>query len=402
MRAMKGLIIFTLLVLLSGVGLSLSGEIRVQEPDMLEVNHILHSIVDNWPAAQNGELPESEFTLTFLDRNQSLHNHIQNRDTLIPLVIDGDEVGMLVIYNETAEELALMESRLIRIFYIQATLLFILILLYSAYQYKTLLSPFKKLERFAGRVAAGDLEAPLAMDSHNRFGAFSESFDLMREQLAVARENERLANVRKKELVASLSHDIKTPAASIKVIAELYAAKHGQPAEMAAIISKVDQIDLLITNMFSATLEELEQLKVTVQEVSTVTLAAEIHEADYGHRIKKFELPDCVLSADPLRLRQMIDNIIGNSYKYADTDIEVSAYYESSDFYVLQIRDFGNGVSQEEISLLSEKFYRANNAQGKNGTGLGLYLSAYFMGEMGGFLTFENENGFTVKLHFPI
>ena len=398
---MKWFLSLCVLLLVGGIWLSFGARDFVHELDMLEVNRIVRNIEDNWPQVQADRLPESDFSITFLEPGASLHTHIQNRDTLVPIVIGGEGVGTLVIYNETAAEIEANRQGLNFIFYSQVILLTMAAAAFALYQRKTILRPFRKLERFASRVAAGDLEAPLEMDRQNRFGAFSESFDLMREQLARARENERLANVRKKELVASLSHDIKTPAASIKIIAELHGAKHGETEEMKAIIGKIDQIDLLISNMFSATLEELEQLKVSPTEVASTELETDIRAADFEHKIRPFTLPECVLTVDRLRFRQVMDNVIGNSYKYAGTDIEVSGNFDG-DFFVLSIRDFGEGVSEREVELLTQKFYRAENAKNKNGTGLGLYLSAYFLAEMGGFLTIENQGGLCVNLHFPI
>ncbi|MDR0325322.1 MAG: HAMP domain-containing histidine kinase [Oscillospiraceae bacterium] len=269
------------------------------------------------------------------------------------------------------------------------------------YLYITILRPFQRLEAFASRVAHGDLDIPLEMDRKNRFGAFSESFDLMREQLALAQENERIVSNSKKELVASLSHDIKTPVASIKVIAEVYQAKHGEMAEMAAIINKADQIDLLISNMFTATLEELQQLKVSPAEITSVELEEHIKASDYRKRIRPFSLPECVVTADSLRFRQVLDNIIGNSYKYAGTELEVSGGFEDGQF-ALTVRDFGPGVSPEELSLLCEKFYRAGNAEGKSGSGLGLYLSRYFLDQMGGSLTLESHGGLWAVMRLKI
>jgi len=398
---MKWFVLLCILILIGGIWLSFGATNTAHELDMLEVNRIVRSIEDTWPAARSNDLPNSNLRIAFIESGESLHTHIQNRDTLVPISIDGHTVGTLVIYNETSAEIEAMQVRLSVIFYGQVILLAIAAGVFAFYQQKTILRPFQKLEHFASRVAAGDLASPLEMDRQNRFGAFSESFDLMREQLALARENERLANIRKKELVASLSHDIKTPAASIKIIAELHAAKHGETGEMKAIIGKIDQIDLLISNMFSATLEELEQLKVSVAEVSTIELENDIRAADFEYKIRPFHLPECVLTADRLRFRQMMDNIIGNSYKYADTEIEVSGSFDGA-FFVLSIRDFGPGVADDELSLLCEKFYRAENAKGKNGTGLGLYLSAYFLSEMGGTLALENQNGLCVILRFPI
>lgn len=66
------------------------------------------------------------------------------------------------------------------------------------------------MKQFAEKIADGDLEFKLPMDRGNYFGAFTESFDLMREELIRARQGEYEANIRKKELVAELSHDIKT------------------------------------------------------------------------------------------------------------------------------------------------------------------------------------------------
>ena len=269
------------------------------------------------------------------------------------------------------------------------------------HQYRTILRPFHELEDFAARVASGDLDAPLEMDRKNRFGAFSESFDLMREQLAAARENERLLDISKKELVASLSHDIKTPVSSIKVIAELYQAKHGALPELESIIGKADQIDLLISNMFAATLEELEVLKVSPVDMACRELEEQIRASDYQKRVRPFVLPECVVTADSLRFRQVMDNIIGNSYKYADTDIEVSGRFDG-DYLAVTVRDFGPGVASEELSLLCEKFYRAGNATGKSGSGLGLYLSRYFIEQMGGTLGLMNEGGMWVIIRLKI
>jgi signal transduction histidine kinase len=69
---------------------------------------------------------------------------------------------------------------------------------------------------------------------------------------------------------------------------------------------------------------------------------------------------------------------------------------------VLTIRDFGPGVSPEELSLLTEKFYRASNAEGKSGSGLGLYLSQYFIHGMGGTLELKNDGGLWVIIRLKM
>ena len=399
---MKWLIALFVFVLFGGLGLSLLWQVDTDFTlDTVEVNRIVRTVEAEFPAALDGLLPDSPLTFTFVPTGQSVHTHIQNRDALLDVTVNGEVVGQLAFSHGFSERLVHMQTRLSAIFYGQLALLAIACAFFVFYQYKTVTKPFLKLKAFAARVAAGDLAAPLDMDKQNRFGAFTESFDLMREQLAIAGENERLADISKKELVASLSHDIKTPAAAIRVTAELHMQKHGETREMQTIVQKVDQIDRLISDMFSATLEELQQLKVCPEEISTAELTQEILAADSVGRVRPFSLPECIVTADRLRFGQIIGNVIENAYKYADSDLEVSGNFDGH-FFVLTVRDFGPGVPDALLPLLTEKFYRAPNAEGKAGAGLGLYLANNFLREMGGSLELINAKGLCVIMRFQI
>jgi len=265
--------------------------------------------------------------------------------------------------------------------------------------------PFRRLRKFAHRIAAGSLDIPLEMDKRNLFGAFTESFDLMRTQLRAARENEYKANVSKKELVASLSHDIKTPIASVMSAMDilLVRAKDEKEREMLeGVNAKLEQINALVTNMFHATLEELQALKVTPTEMPSTEIFTFIQDADYEKRITPFALPHCIVLADALRLRQIFDNLIGNAYKYAKTAITIHSFFTGK-YLVVELRDYGRGVPEEEMPLLFNKFYRGGNAGQLEGYGLGLYISKYLIEEMAGEITCENRgDGFTVALALPL
>lgn len=261
--------------------------------------------------------------------------------------------------------------------------------------------PFYKLKNFAHCIANGNLDIPLEMDKNNLFGAFTESFDLMREQLHTARENEYKANQSKKELVASLSHDIKTPVASIMSAMDIMLLKAKDEKERKSIESvnaKLMQINTLVTNMFHATLEELQVLKVTPYEMQSAEISTLIRNADYEEKISLFSIPNCIILADSLRLQQVFDNIIHNSYKYAHTNISIISYIDGN-YLIIDVNDFGSGVLEEEIPLLFNKFYRGKNIEKSDGYGLGLYLSKYFMEQMSGGICCTNRiDGFTVTI----
>lgn len=261
--------------------------------------------------------------------------------------------------------------------------------------------PFRKLQNFAHHIAAGNLDTPLEMDKHNLFGAFTESFDLMREELRIARENEYKATQQKKELVASLSHDIKTPIASIMSAMDIMLVKAKDEKERKTVESvnaKLEQINTLVTNMFQATLEELQVLKVMQCETQSTEIHTLIQDADYEKRTLPFSIPNCIIVSDLLRLQQVFDNIIHNSYKYAHTDISISSRFDGN-YLIIDVQDYGSGAPDEEVPLLFNKFYRGKNAHKSDGYGLGLYISKYFMEQMAGDLCCANRsNGFVVTL----
>ena len=223
---------------------------------------------------------------------------------------------------------------------------------------------------------------------------------------SAARQREYESNRSKKELVATLSHDIKTPVASIKAVSELMLLQVKDEKMMKhvnTIYSKAEQINLLVTDMFHATLEELQQLKLTVTEESSEVLVEMIENVNYyDHQIEYDPIPPCIILTDPVRMQQVIDNIISNSYKYAGTDITVKSQINQG-YLELHINDFGSGIDEEELPLLFNKYYRGKNVEGKNGSGLGLYISKYFMENMDGQINcYNRKDGFTVVLKIKL
>ena len=278
----------------------------------------------------------------------------------------------------------------------------IILLLIIWYLY---IRPFNKLSSFAANVSKGNLDAPLNMDKHNYFGAFTESFDRMREELKLSSEREAAANRSKQELVAELSHDIKTPVATIKATCEVMEIKYGDPdvqEKVSVIKSKAQSVEQLVDNMFRATLDDLDELKVTLREESSLIIGDMIKDLRfYGTVEQKSAVPECLILADKLRLEQVIDNIAGNSFKYAGTTLEVDYKAEEDNIRVI-LSDRGPGVPEKELAMLTTKFYRGSEASGsgKEGSGLGLYLASRFMEKMGGGLDLKNREGggFTVEI----
>lgn len=339
--------------------------------------------------------------------SESVNSAVAHRDTVLDITIDDSVVGRVVIFNDEAVALQAQRRTVITVISVAIALQCVICMGYGTYMHLTIVRPFRKLKGFAERVAGGNLDIPLEMDRQNLFGAFTESFDIMRSELKKARLAEAQAQQSKKELVAKLSHDIKTPVASIKAVSEvgLAVTKSGKDrANYVQIIGKADQINTLVTNLFTATLEELQQLTVTPENIESRRVKAMLGNADYLNRASVPDMPDCLIYADGLRLQQVFDNIFANAYKYAKTEIAV-AVSQTENHILVEIEDFGGGVPAEELPALKEKFKRGSNAENIEGAGLGLYISDYFMKEMDGELSIENgEHGLkvTVALRYTL
>ncbi|MDR1187355.1 MAG: hypothetical protein LBK95_07855, partial [Bifidobacteriaceae bacterium] len=151
----------------------------------------------------------------------SLADAVARQDTVLALR-DGEHLlGQVLFATGDESALAAGTDRLRWAFTIAVAAAAVAVLLALWRLDRAMLRPFREMTGFARQVAAGDLDAPLRMDQANAFGAFTEAFDLMRQELAAGRDRERPADRAKRELVASLGHDRKTPVASIKAVAEL-------------------------------------------------------------------------------------------------------------------------------------------------------------------------------------
>ncbi len=335
-----------------------------------------------------------------------IYKGLANRATIIDLEDEegGKIIGKVLFPPERKAE-ELLKARLFRMVMVLFAGLLLFVWGLGGLVYLRFVKPFQSLRNFASHVAAGNLDFPLPMHRRNYFGAFTESFDLMREELKEARQGEFEANRSKKELVAGLSHDIKTPVSTIKAYCELITLKSSEAdtIQKAGIINeKADTIDHLISDMFHATLEDLTVLKINCKEEMSTILGDMLVQMNHLKRIHQVNpIPECLIYCDALRLGQVMDNIIHNSYKYTDSHIEVSSGIEEGYLWIT-LRDFGGGVEESELPLLCGKFYRGRNSSGTSGSGLGLYLAKQFMEGMKGSLDIYCDPGFVVTLHLRI
>ena len=269
--------------------------------------------------------------------------------------------------------------------------------------------PLHRLTGFAERAACGDLETPLEYRRNDLFGKFTWSLDSMRQEIRRARACEQEAIESNKTVIASLSHDIKTPVASVRAYAEaLELGMDGDPEKRAqyigTILRKCDEISQLTDDMLTHALTELHRLHMETErfdlgEAVSSTLADISAGADDLH-LENPAAPVWVV-ADRSRIAQLIGNLVNNARKYAKTDIDVTLT-QDADTVCLRVRDYGAGIPDSELPFVFGKFYRGSNAKPEKGAGLGLYIVKYIAEQSGGSVSLKNcAPGLEVTVTLP-
>lgn len=282
-------------------------------------------------------------------------------------------------------------------------------LVYSLYMGIKVIRPFERLKGHANRIAQGDLETQLERDRSDYFGKFTWAFDSMRRELIKARACEKEAIENNKTVIASLSHDIKTPVASIRSYAEaLEMGMNASPEKTAqyisVIIRKCDEVAKLTEDMLLHSLSDLKMLKITPEnfELGEFT-EQQVRELSEQKGDVIFEKPAyfAEVYADKMRTAQIIENLINNARKYAKTDITITIT-RSGDMYEIHFKDTGGGIPDEDIPFIFNKFYRGRNCGNENGSGLGLYIVKYIARQSGGDASLRNtESGLEVTVTLP-
>lgn len=305
----------------------------------------------------------------------------------------------------------------------------IFIILIFIYIYNRILRPFEELEAYASEIAKGNLEVELPYHRTNLFGAFTWAFDHMRREIIKARACEQEAIENNKTVIATLSHDIKTPIASIRAYAEGLEANMDHSPErrnryVSVIMRKCDEVTKLTNDLFLHSISDLEKLQMNMESVELGSFLSEVLEGlnqqigengrtegreEQADIVKVVgELPKFTVKADRKRLEQVLENVITNAGKYApgtgislwvEVDEQEEADEPEEEMCRIHIKDGGKGILPEDMPFVLEKFYRGKNTKDQPGAGLGLYIVDYIMKQMGGKVELKNSsNGLEVVL----
>ena len=349
------------------------------------------------------------------------------------LISNGDIDGALSKCDDVVKGFSHNENgdvKFILLMWLFVGLNVITVVIILIYVYIRILKPFENLKEYASDISKGNLDTPLKAEKGNYFGDFTWAFDNMRKEIVKSRNAEKTAIENNKTVVATLSHDIKTPVASIRAYAEAFEANMDSTPEkrqkyLGILMQKCDEVTTLTNDLFIHSISEMDRLEIHKEKLDIVSfMKNEIREL-FADEEAEISIPESLseaseglfISADRKRLLQIIENLKNNADKYAKTKVSISMDIErfdnadttdnagdtdkSDNKVIIHFRDYGPGISEEEIPFITGKFYRGKNVGNENGSGLGLYIVKELMEKMNGELKlFNKKPGLDVVLEF--
>lgn len=268
---------------------------------------------------------------------------------------------------------------------------------------QSIIVPFNKISDLPYELSKGNLTIPLEENKQRYFGKFLWGLDMLREKLEDSKRAELELLKDKKTLLLSLSHDIKTPLAAIKLYAKalskgIYTDKEKQLEVANSINLKADEIEKYVSEIIHSQSDNIISFEIKSKEFYLSEVIDNI-SSYYKEKLKYTnfniaDFSDCLLNGDPDRLIEVLQNILENAIKYGD-GISISInFHDEEDCRIITIKNSGCTLEQNELSRIFDSFFRGSNIGSKSGNGLGLYICRQLTQAMGGDIYADIEDGY--------
>ena len=307
--------------------------------------------------------------------------YLGNRD-------DGNILYMIAPLYPVESTISILRSQLLYITFITLMIASMLAIIMSTW----LSLPIASITKSAVQLSNGNYNVNF------NGGIFTETNELARTLNKASYEMQKTDSYQR-DLIANVSHDLKTPLTMIKSYAEMINDISGDNPEkraehLAVIIAEADRLNKLVSDMLSASRLQSNSAELNMTKFDIVKAATEVEETfkvlnqQEGYNISFNKCKTAYVYGDYDKLKQVMANLISNAIKYCGKDkyvrIELKKVGRNVRFDVI---DHGDGIAAEEISHVWERYYRTSANRNRNieGTGLGLSI-------VKGILSLHNAN----------
>jgi signal transduction histidine kinase len=332
-------------------------------------------------------------------------------ESAVPLVIDGSTVGFIIpgpVGASPAEQEFL--GRVRQALWIAALVSGSLAVVVGGVLAGSILRPIRDLTSAARAIAAGDLTRRVPKRSSDELGELSLSFNQMAGSL------ERAEHLRR-EMTSDVAHELRTPLAVMRARLEgiLDGIYPGSQDSLQSVLDQTLVLNRLVDDLGTLAMTDARQLRLDKTPTALRALVARVIEGHAAqaasHSVSmRLESPaeDLIVEADPIRLEQLLGNLLANAVRHARRpagEVVVSLRALDAQRVEIRVMDNGEGIPEEALPFIFERFYRADRsrARSEGGTGLGLAIARNLVELHGGEIEAANrpEGGAELVVRLP-
>ena len=304
-------------------------------------------------------------------------------------------------------------------FFTLLIIIFIINRLLTKYISGHIMTAIDTLVSGVSEIRDGNLDYRIEYSAGDEFNNVCGAFNEMAERLLDMVHARQLDEKNRKELIAGISHDLRTPLTSIKTYVEGIELGMAQTPELQkeyldTIKNKTNDIEHIINQLFMFSKLDIGEFPMILSQADAgdwISDFVEAVSAEYAGKGLKIRLNENIrgtmFSVDSVQLGNVLTNIFENSIKYGNKEngiMDISCRKENSGV-VITLTDNGKGVPDEHLERLFDVFYRTDKARNNTvqGSGLGLAVSAKILERLGGGIRAENagSGGLSIILKLP-
>lgn len=278
-------------------------------------------------------------------------------------------------------------------------------------------SRLEKVGHAAEQIANGDRTARVRLSGNDDIARLANAFDSMAGRLEEADSRRDAMERSRRDLFAAISHDLRTPLSSFRLMLEALADGVVTDEEttaryLATMTHEVERLSLLIDDLFElaridggALRLRLEQ--TVIDDVVAAAVVGAMPSAEHAKVAVSFQPgpPGTTLNADPQRLTRVLANLLQNAIRHTPPDGSVTVSTNATDAEVLvTVADTGGGIPPSEVAHVFERFYRVDKSRSRvaGGSGLGLSISRGIIEAHGGRIWIDETGSTGTRVMFAL
>ncbi|TDQ36595.1 sensor histidine kinase [Aureibacillus halotolerans] len=285
---------------------------------------------------------------------------------------------------------------------------------------RSIIKPLHQLKAAAEEIKDGNLDYELAPRKKDEIGKVGESFEEMRLRLKASIQAELQAEENRKQLLANISHDLKTPITAIIACTEglrdgIASSEEKRQQYIGMIYGKATHMDGLIEELFLYSKLDLKRLPFYFEELDlNAFLEAYVKELGHHPQYQNVQLTyegpahAVLVEADREKLGRILNNITSNSVKHLDKAEKTIHFslqeHQQNQEVEITVSDNGRGIGKEALPLIFDRFYRtdASRSTDTGGSGLGLAIVKQMVEAHGGMVEARSVQGEGTSIHFTL